>query len=722
MSDVLDRWRERRARVRRILDAPDRREKTPQAARLEAKGYEPWAMKLGARTFKHPFAPFHHRFWRWYWPARMKLLAGERLTLEEMTALLIWGRGLGKSSQVEWACIAEGALSEGVTDEPGFVGYVCADSDLAKAHVQSIRNRLDSPEIAYHYPGLANPHFDKRGFQTAWRQDKLQTASGWGIIPIGLHGGVRGGRLEEIRFSMFVFDDVDSRRYGADVVRKNLDIIAHEILPAGTPKTLKLFPQNLVSDYGVLSQILSRESDVMSHRTVIGTEDGEPQPAFEDVELVPDEARPGAYRIRSATPVWEGFDLQAAEVFLSDSGRAGFMAEYQHRLDVDRTESVLPHFRDEVHVITRSEFTVRYGFDTIPPRWGSRWFNDWAQTKSAKHANVAGRVSVSSQNSALPGVVVLSDCMSFEAGAGADEVAVSILKALSPAGAPVGSEYRPWGTIFRESFTRQNVGDYLESLTARLEAERDSRAHIIPPLVQEVLKRAKYPSFRGSHEQANNALAVYRRVYGLPFKATNPGKDGGLEILNDVMRVDRTRPHSFKPDEIGEDKLFRLGYTRFYILVEDAEAAAPPANVNPKGLHGSQLARYQLRRWRHLPVADTVTGEVERGPEKRNDDFGNGLQFCTHDGLPPAAALEQWEIDEEALHPSLRWDVVNQLPPGESRNMALTSRDLHLQGMRRNREEGFSAARPFGRGRFGSGDDGIREYDEWLDPAGGGGY
>ncbi|MFL6333822.1 MAG: hypothetical protein ACJ754_10970 [Pyrinomonadaceae bacterium] len=693
--NALERLKARAARARRVLDAPDRPPKTPQAAALEAKGYEPWAMKLGSRTFKHPFSPFHHRFWRWYWPARMKLLAGERLTLEEMTALLIWGRGLGKSSHVEWACIAEGALSEGVTDEPGFVGYVCADADLAKGHVQSIRTRLDSPEIAFHYPGLANPHFDKRGVQTAWRQDKLVTASGWGIIPIGLREGVRGGRLDEVRFSMFVFDDVDSRRYGADVVRKNLDIIAHEILPAGTPQTLNLFPQNLVIDYGVLSQILSRETDVMSDRTVIGDEAGEPQPAFEDVELVLDDRLPGVYRIRSATPVWQGFDRAAADKFLSNSGRAAFMAEYQHRLDVDRRESVLPHFRDEVHVVTRSEFKARYGFDTIPAKWGSRWFNDWAQTKSAKHANVAGRISVSSQNSAVPGVVVLSDCMSFEPGTGADEVAVSILKALSPQGAPVGSEFRPWPTVFRDSFVRTNVSAYTESLTDRIEAERDVRAHILQPVVREVLKRAKYPQFRGSHEQENNALRVYRKVYGLPFKATNPGKEGGLELLNSVMLVDRSKPHAFKPDKKGEDGLYWLGFTRFHIIVEDAEAAPPPANVNPKGLHGSQLARYQLRRWRHLPVADTTTGEVERGPEKRNDDFGNGLQFVTHDGLPPAASLTQDEMDEESLHPNLRWETVSKITDPAIQSAAITSRQMQLEGMRRNREERFDARRTF---------------------------
>jgi hypothetical protein len=143
-----------------------------------------------------------------------------------------------------WACIAEGALSEGVTDEPGLVGHVCADSDLAKAHLESIRNRLESSEVGHYYPGLANPQVS-RGVQRAWRQDRLVTASGWGIIPPGLKEGVRGSRLDDMRFSMFVFDDVDSRRFSADVIRKNLDTIAYEILSAGTPQTLNLFPRTL---------------------------------------------------------------------------------------------------------------------------------------------------------------------------------------------------------------------------------------------------------------------------------------------------------------------------------------------------------------------------------------------------------------------------------------------------------------------------------------------
>ena len=450
---------------------------------------------------------------------------------------------------------------------------------------------------------------------------------------------------------------------------------------------------------------------------MIGDEAGEPQPAFDDVELVRDDLLPGAYRIKSASPVWQGFDLAAAEVFLSDSGRAAFMAEYQHRFDVERTEFVLPHYRDEVHVITRSQFEAVYGTREVPARWGSRWFNDWAATKTAKHANVAGRVTISGQNTRVPGVVFLADCMSFAAGTHADDVAVRVLKTLSPRGAPLGGgSYRPWDSVFGDSFARTNVSEYAGSLTQMLEMARDSRAHVLRPIVERVLREQKYPQFRGSHEQNNNVLRVYRQVYGLPFKATNPGADGGVELLNDVMRVDRTRPHQFKEDGRGEDGLYRLGLTRFFILVEDEDMAPPPKGANPRELHDAQLARYQLRRWRHLPVSDTATGEVERGPEKRNDDFGNGLMFCVHDGLPPAARLEQWEIDEETLGPALRWESIEKMTDKAAQAQACTNRQLALGHIRYSREAGRSPHFGVTRVRFTKDwPRASQEFDEWGD-------
>lgn len=206
----------------------------------------------------------------------------------------------------------------------------------------------------------------------------------------------------------------------------------------------------------------------------------------------------------------------------------------------------------------------------------------------------------------------------------------------------------------RDAFTRQNVALYSSSVTDTLEMLRDVRSHIFPKLIRPVLQRQRLYTFRGSHEQNNNALKVYRDVYGLPFRATNLGADGGVGLLNNLMKVDRSHSHPFKRDERAEDGLCRLGYTRFFLLVDDDKAAPPPPKVNPRDLHDSDLARYQLKRWRELPVSDTAKGEVERGPEKRLDDFGNGLMMCTYDGLPVAEPLTDEEEKDLSRPAGLR--------------------------------------------------------------------
>jgi hypothetical protein len=55
--------------------------------------------------------------WTWYWAITLKRLHNEPLTEDELAFLAIWFRGGGKSANVEWACIAEGAvLGEGYGD------------------------------------------------------------------------------------------------------------------------------------------------------------------------------------------------------------------------------------------------------------------------------------------------------------------------------------------------------------------------------------------------------------------------------------------------------------------------------------------------------------------------------------------------------------------------------------------------------------------------------
>ncbi len=632
--------------------------KTPEAVELEAEGYEAWLKTLGPRTFSKPFAFFHREFWGWYWPVRMKLLRGEVLTPAEMAMLLMWGRGMGKSSHVEWACIAEGALGEGLTREPGFVGYVCDTEALAKGHIQSVRNRLDSPEIARYYPGLANPRVDRHGYQTAWRQDFLATSSHWGIIPIGLEEGVRGGRLFDLRFTMFVFDDIDSRKDSPAAVEKKQKIIAHEILPAGTPDTLKLVPQNLIHENGFVNQTYTRRSDILSERQESG-----PYPAFNDLELELDETAQGRkWKIKRAVPTWPSIDVRAASVFLADSGRTAFLAEYQHDFESNKEGRVLRNYNDRLMTIRKSDFEGVYGTREIPKTWAKRVFHDWAVTKNAYHANVAGKLTVANQNTRLPGKLFLFDLKSFEAGTQADDVGRWMLESICP---HIPGTRQTWGELIDASTSRAGLEVYLSDLTRLIEARRDVLAHVIPEKAQLALTEYHYDSFVGSSEQNNNALAVYRRVFGLPFSPANPGEHGGLEWIDHFMLADRKTPHPFFEDELQEDGAYKLGCPGMFIVVEDEKYPYPQVST-PDALHDSDLCRYQFSNWRMRPAKLTEAGMVEYGPLKMNDDFGNALQMAMVAGPPPATPLTYEEQVTEATPEHLRPEELQKASPYEA--------------------------------------------------------
>jgi hypothetical protein len=518
--------------------------------------------------------------------------------------------------------------------------YVCATEKQAREHVAAIKGRLESSQVAEYYPSLSRPEIGAHGNQRGWRQDYLATASGWGILPVGLDQGIRGGRKDDDRFSLIVLDDIDDHDDSAALVEKKLDTISRTILPAGDPSTVVLFAQNLIHEDSVLNQVYTRRSDVLSDRREFG-----PHKSFEEVELELHPEHAGKFIIKSARPTWGHIDLAAARLFLSRSGHKGFMAEYQHEFDVDESERVLKNWRDDIHVITWDEFEQVFGLREIPARWNKACANDWARTKSDYHANVAAFLTVSGQNEVLPGVTFLYNCMSFEAGTEADDVAVRILKSLAPF-VTAGGVRRSWDELLEANLTRTGVEGFTASATQAIRARRDTLARLIPPLVQPIRAAQHFSLFRGSHEQSSGALKVYRDVYGLPFQPCNPGADGGVEMLNHLMQVDDGREHPFKKGVPG--------YTRFFLIADEGREAEPRA-ASSKALNDSDLARFQFKRWRNAPVKLGEGGVVERGPVKTHDDFGNALMMLVHDGAGMRAAnLTREELITEMLPPQLQ--------------------------------------------------------------------
>jgi hypothetical protein len=381
------------------------------------------------------------------------------------------------------------------------------------------------------------------------------------------------------------------------------------------------------------------------------------------------------WTIESCVPTWPDTDLAKARRFLAKSGRSAFLAEYQHDFTIEQTERVLNNWDDDVHVITKSQFAAVFGTRQIPRRWYKYAGNDWSRTKSAYHANVAAFLAVSGQSERLPGFIFMYDAMSFEAGTEADDVGLALLKAISPT-VEVGSSQQSWDDLVSASLSRNGLEQFIQSPTKLLKKRREVLALIIPPYVRKILSAHNYRNFRGSHEENKNALEIYRDVYGLPFTPCNPGENGGLEWINHHQKVDYERPHPFKADV--------MGYSRFFLIVDD-ENAPYPAALTPDKLHGSDLARYQFKHWRNRPVKLTEAGAIERGPMKMNDDFGNLLMFLFHDNSVEAAPMTEQERHECQLDPRLHWENIEPLR-GTKAFVSLISARQHELAQREKRE------------------------------------
>lgn len=488
--------------------APTEEKHRQNAEPIEAD-WRTWLRTCAPRTFTGSFASFHKDFWDWYWRITAKRRAGQPLTEEEMAFLAVWMRGGGKSSNVEWAAIAEGALVGS-----GYVLYVSGTQSLADGHVLAIRDRLESEEISQYYPGLADPEIGKHGNQKGWRQDFLQTSSGWAIRPVGLDVGVRGGRVGDLRPTLIIFDDVDDHDDSPLVVQKKINTISRSIIPAGGPNTIYLFAQNLIHRNGVLNQILTRRTGVLGRRIVSG-----PFPAFRDLEIDTRQTEQGPRNvIVKGSPTWADFDLAACQKFLDDAGREAFLAEYQHDFSAIEEGRVIPEYDESVHVITWSQFASLYDTHKIPSHWDREVGHDVGFTKG--HQSAWTWITISAENSKRPGL-----------------------------------RFRYRGL----TFTGVSVDDQAEQVLRLMRRNGESPTNIT--------------RWRMSHEALSERM-TYRRL-GLPFYAAASGKTDGISQWRHYLRVDKSTPHPFHQDEEISPGVYRFGCPSLFDIVDDRQLVEP---------------------------------------------------------------------------------------------------------------------------------------------------
>jgi hypothetical protein len=649
--------------------------RSPKTIELENRGWEPWLKTLSPRTFSHPFVPEIRKFWDWYWPLLLAKRDGKSLIDidSKLAYTLFLGRGMTKSATLEWATIAMGAIVGEC-----LVLYVSSTATLASNHLANITKHIEGANIGEYYPEMAQPRIGKHKNRYGWNKEMLATDSGLTVFAVGLREEIRGVRVGDLRPGLIIPDDFDAIDDSPDVVATKESILGGSIFGTQVTDTIILVGQNLIHRNSIARRIHLGRSELLTYRHSTGV-----VPAFtDDFEIGTDEL--GRYTIIKGTPRWEGFNMQTAQKFLDTQGPIIAQAEYQHRFDLDLEGKVFKSYVDKIHVITEQDFCRGMGLEwtpsfRMPATYNKYVFNDKARTKSEYHANVAGTLAVSNQNSRLPGITFLYDMLSFPEASEPEDCAVAILKCITPEINIMGVTYK-WEDLVKSLISRNEIAKFTKTRRDEIKAQREGLARIIPEYVHPLLVAYNYQKFRMSHE-ADDWRTVYRDAFGLPFMPANPGKTGGLAMLNLMGKVDYNVEDPFgrrEYDEHGNNIEPLMGMSRFYLIVKK-EKLPYPSDAKPDLLHGSDLARYQFTEHRYLEAKLTPSGEQEGDPEKRNDDWTNGLQFFLYDHSLQARELTPGEMQDATLPAPLQAAVIEAEIDPEKRASHTMAREIALR-------------------------------------------
>jgi len=522
-------------------------------------GYEHWLKKLGAHTFTREFAPIQRRFWEWNWGALMKIRRGQPLEKREKVGFLPWPRMTGKSSNVEWACICEGALLRG-----GYVIFYSGKQAQAEEHVTAIRDRIESEKVAEIYPWLGKPKVGAHGNKFGWGKEFLMTSGGWAIRPVGADVAIRGGKTLNLRPTLIVIDDLDELGESPAVVEHKEGILTRAVLPMGDINTRVLVPQNPIHQNSVVNRMLTGASMALAIRTVFGEiqEDGslsnKPIQAVKGLVYEIRQSNDGPYaEITQGESLWPGISVEDWESTLNLVSPPAFNSEFQHDMTIAQEEKMLPEYDDRLlrlHVVTWSQFEAKYGQRRIPGEWNCDVGLDLGFTTGHKSA-------------------------------------WSFLTKV-PEGLPLS------GSIFRyraRSFTAMALDDQVLAIHGALWPNEQLQREFM------------------SHEKLGERITLNQK-HGWHFQPCDSGKESGVSQWRHYLRSDRSQPHPFHRDEKTIDGRWKLGRPAYFDIVSDEQFIAPIDDF------GMKRHRDSAFNWRKVPPKLTEKGLTVEQPAKVNDD------------------------------------------------------------------------------------------------------
>lgn len=585
------------------------------------------------RSFVDALAPHHVEAIEWHWSSRIAFVTETKP--QYLAYFPIWSRGHLKSSIAERIVVADAMISTAYK-KAGYALYLSANKEKVQEHIANIETLMSSEGVTKWNPKLATPQRTEiTNQQRKWTASFLKTDVNFSIQGGTLESGLAGSRVDDTRPTLIIPDDVDGREDSPVIAESRLRQFTTGILPMRQDNTLVFFAQNLISRYSMMYRIHKGISRVLTNR-----KPSEPIPAVKDLvteQQVIDGIIKDIYI--SGEPTWHVWDARRIQDEIDTEGLESFKKECQHEVDEDKQGRILYNYDDDTHVISESEFESVYGKNAWK-YWRKKCGNDWARTKTDKHANVAVWMTVSDSASPLPNMTFWMHPMSFPPNSAPEDVAERLLSCLSP----YAYDKVTWSDLRRDIVRKTRSDIYTGTVAEQISYEHGELSRVIPKYSAPLLQEYNVTSGEMSHEQ-DTVRKIYSSIYALTLRATNPRKHGGTELINRMMRVDKEMPHPFRSDT--------QGYSQWYMVVPDDKTARYkeingvkvypprpyPMSLQTKDMDDSDLARFHLANCRYRPPTLTAAGEEIDTPEKIYDDFFNLFQMLTVGGQLTGTSL-----------------------------------------------------------------------------------
>lgn len=601
-----------------------------------------WAVHYFPDRFYRPFTKYQREFWDWGERIEKGVPVRPRVECEP--------RGVGKSSSGEALAIrllAKKARS--------FIVIISRTADKAEQHFASMKSMLEYPRLIIDYPHL-KPHVNSLTNRVSgWKADQIITEDGRTIMALTLKSarGLKSALLN-MRPDMIILDDIDLETDSPVVINTNLSHLRNDILPAGDleGETVYLMLQNLIHRDSICSQIMDQRADILSERHFCG-----PFPMLKpgwDCEKIDLEDGTGAKKwiITHAETFDEAIPVEYAERLLNRFGYDGFSRECQQATDIIGADKDFREYNEIYHISTWSEFAAGFGragatdivAERIPERWEVGKGLDVGTTPS--HPAVCTYFTIPDQRYPF------------------SDIHLGISEICMP-------------KFPRESYDRAELVSP-GRLAKAMRVGEDFMGILDSQIRQSVM----------SHE-ASSTLNTF--LIDLPeelqqaFRKWKPQRGSGVPQIQNLMEIDKTKPHPFRLYPKGHAKEGEpvMGRTRFILIVADGQGelyADGEGQIRVRGAKdqaGFARARFEIPLYSHR----------DSGQKKINDDWIDAARGLHSTFGLKSADLTSPEKLQKAMPPGYSYDDIMKTNGGQGMTSGQEMAHLYQLGKAREAQK-----------------------------------